>query len=218
MTNSYNLIPINEFTYSLKINGDYINDVYHTIQKMLKSCHFDDETNSIFFSAEIVVPFKKYILDKKEKKISHGECIKLIDDLSKQILYLNKLGFGFYGFDISDILTIDNTFIICSTQFLLPLDGNSIIFTSPIKRPYFSNPELFELTSLPAEINYKCCYYSLGSLVIFSLLNIYLLVGNELKTSEEIDKIIEPLYNTKLYWFLKRCLDDDINNRNLLLV
>jgi hypothetical protein len=218
MTKPYNLKSINEFTYSLKINGDYTNDVYYTIQQMLKSCHFDHETNTIFFSAEIVVPFKKYILDKKEKRLSHGECIKLIDDLSKQILYLNKLGFGFYGFDISDILTIDNTFILCSTQFLLPLDGNSIIFVSPIKQPYFSNPELFELTSLPAEINYKCCYYSLGLLVVFSLLNIYLLVGNELKTSEEIDKIIEPLYNTKIYWFLKRCLHDDINNRYLLLV
>lgn len=218
MTNSYNLIPINEFTYRLKINGDYIDKVYNTIQKMLKSCHFDHETNSIFFSAENVIPFKKYILNKKEKKLSHGECIKLIDDLSKQILYLNKLDLGFYGFDIGDILTIDKTFIICSTQFLLPLDNNSIIFTSPIKHPYFSNPELFELTSLPAEINYKCCYYSLGLLVVFSLLNIYLLVGNELKTSDEVNKIIEPLYNTKIYWFLKRCLDDNINNRKLLLV
>jgi len=218
MTVFYNLTPINEFTYSLKINGEHINELYHTIQQMLNSCHFEHETNSIFFSAEHVVPFKKYILNKKKTQLSHGECIKLINDLSKQILYLNKLGFGFYGFDISDILTIDNTFIFCSTQFLLPLDGNSIIFTSPIKHPYFSNPELLELTSLPYEINYKCCYYSLGLLVIFSLLNIYLLVGNEFKTFEEIDKIIKPLYNTKIYWFLKRCLNDNINNRKLLLV
>ena len=46
----------------------------------------------------------------------------------------------------------------------------------------------------------------------------YLLVGNEFKTSEEIDKILEPLFNTKIYWFLKRCFDDEINNRKLLLV
>jgi hypothetical protein len=55
-------------------------------------------------------------------------------------------------------------------------------------------------------------------LIVFLLLDNYLLVGNELKTFEEIDKIIYPLYNTKIYWFLKRCLDDDINNRKLLLV
>ena len=142
----------------------------------------------------------------------------LLDDLTKQILYLRSLGLSFYGFDIDDILTIDETFIFCSTKYLLPLENDSIIFLSPIKQSYFSNPELFKLTSLPSEINYKCCFYSLGSLVVFSLLNTYLLVANELKTSEQIDKILEPLYNTKIYWFLKRCLDDDINNRKLLLV
>jgi hypothetical protein len=58
----------------------------------------------------------------------------------------------------------------------------------------------------------------LGLLIVFLLLDKYLLVGNELKSAEEINKILEPLYNTKIYWFLKRCLEDDINNRYLLLV
>ena len=218
MVNSYDLISINDFTYNLKINGNFEYQLYYIIEKMLKSSHYDDDTNSIFFSAENVIPLKKYILDIKDKKISYATCIKLIDDLSKQLFCLNNLGYGIYGFDINDILVIDNTFIFCSTQYLLELENNHIIFTSLIKKPYFSNPELFKLTSLPAQINHKCCYYSLGLLVVFLLMNKYLLVGNEFKTSKEIDKIIQPLYNTKIYWFLKRCLDDDINNRKLLLV
>lgn len=218
MSNSYELLSINEFTYSLKINGDYYNHLYYTIQKLVNTAHLVHETNTIIFSAENVKSFKQYLLEQKNKKLSYLTCIKLIDSLSKQISHLKKLGFGFYGFDVNDILTIDDTFIFCNTQYILPLYNESFIFTSPIKRPYFSSPELFEITSLPYEINYKCCYYSLGSLVVFSLLNIYLLVGNELKSSKEIDKIIEPLYNTKIYWFIKRCLDDDINNRILLLV
>jgi hypothetical protein len=212
------LKKINDFTYSLKMSGDNSIYLYNIIKKILQSCIFDNETNSIFFSAENVIPFKQYLLEQQNNKLSHSKCVKLIDDLSKQIFFLNKCNFGFYGFDIEDILTIDNTFIFCSTQNLLPLENDCIIFTSPINQPYFSNPELFKLTSLPFEINTKCCYYSLGALVVFSLLNTYLLVGNELKTSKEIDKIIEPLFNTKIYWFLKRCLDDDINNRKLLLV
>ena len=184
---------------------------------MINTSYFDYESNSIFFSAENVIPFKKYILDKK-KKISYATCIKVIDDLSRQIYYLNKLGYGFYGFDIDDILVIDNSFIFCSSQYLLELHNDQIFFMSPIKQPYFSSPELFKLTNLPSKINYKCCYYSLGVLTVFLLLNKYLLVGNELKTTGEIDKILQPLYNTKIYWFLKRCLDDDINNRKLLLV
>jgi hypothetical protein len=88
----------------------------------------------------------------------------------------------------------------------------------PILKPYFSNPEIFELKVLPTKINYKCIYYSLGSLIVFSLLNSYLLVANELKTSEEIDFIIQPIYNTKIYWFIKRSLEQDINKRRLLLI
>jgi hypothetical protein len=218
MIANYNLSQINEYTYSLKINGEYNNILFNIIQKMLKTSHFDYETNSIFFSAENVFSYKEYLLKQKNKILSHSKCIKLIDDLSKQILYLKKLGYSFYGIDINDILTIDNTFIFCSTDHLLPVKFESIIFTSPIKIPYFSNPELLKLTTLPNQINYKCCYYSLGALVIFSLLNVYLLVGNELKDQEEINKILEPFYNTKIYWFLIRCLEIDINNRKLLLL
>ena len=120
--------------------------------------------------------------------------------------------------DINDILTIDNTFIFCSTKNLLPVIEDNIIFYYPIKSPYFSSPEIIKLTNLPSEINYKCAFYSLGALVVFYVLNNYLLVANELKSVEEIDKILEPLYNTKIYWFIKRCLEDDINNRVLLLI
>jgi len=218
MKKQYNLTSINEYTYSLKINGEFFNMLYFIIQKLLKTSHLDYETNTLIISAENIIPLKKYILDQKNNRLSHLQSIKLIDDLTKQILCLKQIGFSFYGFDINDILTIDGTCIFCSTQYLLPIENDFIIFTSPINFPYFSNPELFKLTSLPYEISYKCCYYSLGLLVVFSLLNTYLLVGNELKTSEEIDIVIQPLYNTKIYWFLKRCLDDDINNRKLLLV
>jgi len=218
MKNLYSLTPINDFTFSLKIHGDYYNYLYNTIQKLIKTAHLDYESNAIIFSAENVKPFKQYLLEEKNKKLSHLKSIKLIDNLSKQIFYLKKLGFGFYGFDINDILTIDETFIFCSVEHILPLYNESFIFTYPINQPYFSSPELLELTSLPFEINYKCSYYSLGLLVLFSLLNIYLLVVNEFKSKKEVEKLLEPLYNTKIYWFLKRCLDDDINNRKLLLV
>ena len=208
---------INEFTYSLKIKGDYTSPLYNTIQKLIKTSHYDHETNTMLFSAEKVTLFKQFLLEHTTHNLSHIESIRLIDSLSQQIFYLHELGFGFYGFDINDILTIDGISIFCNTTHLLPLHNKHFIITSPINQPYFSSPELFELTSLPFEINYKCAYYSLGLLVVFSLLNIYLLVGHKLKTQQEIEKILEPLYNTKMYWFLLRCFDN-INNRKLLLI
>jgi hypothetical protein len=84
--------------------------------------------------------------------------------------------------------------------------------------PYFSSPELFKLTNLPAEVNYKCVYYSLGVLVVLCLLNVYLLVGNEIKTAKEIDVILTPIKGTKIYWFIKRCIHEDIFKRTLLFI
>ena len=220
MTN-YILKPINECTYSLKINGEYNIYLYKLIKKFIKVSNLDYETGSIYFCAENVIQLKDYLLQQKNNSLSHNKCIKLIYDLSNQILYLKKLGYSFYGFDINDILVIDDIFMFCNPQYLLPLVNDSIIFYTPIKQPYFSNPELYNLTTLPSEISYKCCYYSLGTLVIYCLLNAYIKGFKKkegLEEHEEIEKVIQPLYNTKMYWFIKRCLYSNINKRELLLI
>jgi hypothetical protein len=209
------LIKINEFTYNLKIKGENNKLLYKLIKNRISSSHFDDESQSIFFSAEKVVTLKNYLL---EKPISHGKCVKLIDELTNQINELKEIGYGFYGFDMEDILTIDDNFIFVSTKYLQVLEEESFIFYFPIKQSYFTNPEIVKLTILPSKINYKCIFYSLGLLVIFCLLNINLLVNNEIKSEKEIENFIYPLKNTKIYWFLKRCLKEDINERLILLI
>jgi hypothetical protein len=214
----YDIKTINEFTYSLKINGDYNSLLYKTIKKMLKSCYYDSETQSLIFSAERVLTFKQKLLENSDHKMELKQCIKMIDDLTRQMTYLKSLNYGFYGFGANDILVIDNIFLLCNTEYLFPLEDDNFIFIEPIKTPYFSSPEIFELTILPSEINYKCCYYSLGVLIVFCLLNNYLLVGNEFKSEKEMEKILKPFLNTKIYWFIKRCLDPISKKRILLLI
>ena len=211
---NFKLSKISEFTYSLKIQGDYVSALYKSMQKVMKSIHHDEEKSVIFFSAENVVTFKEYLSEHRTYK----KCIKMIDDLTKQMIYLKKRGYGFYGFDVDDILTIDDMCVFCSTKHLLPVIEDNIIFYFPIKTPYFSSPEIIKLTSLPSEITYKCSFYSLGAVVVFYLLNNYLLVGNEIKSVEDIENILLPLNNTKIYWFIKKCLEKNIHNRVLLLI
>jgi len=211
----YDIKQINEFTYSLKIHGQHILPIYKTIKKMLKTAYYDSETESIFFSAEKVITFKQYIVN---CKLEIKQCIKMIDELTKQMAYLKSMDYGFYGFGVNDILVVDNLFLFCSTQYLIPLQNDNFIFIEPISNPYFSSPEIIGITTLPSEINYKCCYYSLGVLVVFCLLNNYLLVGNELKSTKEIECILMPFLNTKIYWFIKRCLEPKVEKRILLLI
>jgi hypothetical protein len=119
---------------------------------------------------------------------------------------------------LEDIVIIDDKFIITNSKYLLPIDEENIIFYKPIDHPYFSNPELFVIKELPSRIHYRTSYYSLGALVVFCLFNNYLLVANEIKSDQEIEKIIYPIYNTKIYWFLKRCFEKESIKRILLLI
>ena len=214
----YDLTQINEYTYSLKIHGHNIIPLYQTIINMLKNAYYDNETETIIFTAENIKPLKKILFNKNDNKMGLNQCIKMIDELTKQISYLKTINYGFYGFDINDILVIDGIFLFCNTQYLYPLYKDNFLFIEPLSQPYFSSPEIIKLTILPTEINNKCSYYSLGVLVVFCLLNNYLLVSNELKTPEEIDNIMKPIFNTKIYWFLKRCLEPNLEKRVLLLI
>jgi hypothetical protein len=215
----YELTNTHDYIYNLTIRGENVIPLYRAIKQILKTARYDSETNSLFFSAEHVLSFKEHLFKQNKQHQHYKTSLKMIDDLSRQMLSLKEQGYSFYGFDIQDIVTIDDHFIFCSTQHLLPLtEEENILFYVPFNKPYFANPELYELTSLPTEISYKCVYYSLGVLTTFYVLNNYLLVANEVKSQEEIESVLKPIYNTKLYWFIKRCLTDNVNERVLLLI
>jgi hypothetical protein len=208
---------VSEYIFSLKINHeeDEINKImYQMLNNIIKNSFYNE--NSIFFTAESVKDLKSFIFEYKNNILPEKKCIKMIDDLSKQIIYLRKNNYSFSGFEINDIIVIDNNnFIICNTEFLFPLIEDNIIFYLPIKKPYFFNPEIIKIDELPSEINYKCSYYSLGVLIIFCLTNKYILKAN---SEEEIEAEFEFIKDTKMYWFLKRCLNTNTEKRELLLI
>ena len=212
----YKLTNINDFSFELLIEGEYTKQLYTCIQQMLKSTCYDNHSNSLFFTAEHVETLKQRL---SKQLLTHMQTIHMIDNLSKQINWLKTIQLGIYGFDLDDILVINGcTFILCSSQYMTQLSNNHLTFMMPFELPYFSNPEIASINMLPQKIDYKCVYYSLGCLVVFSLLKHYLLVGNDFKTVEEIDIVLQPLKNTKMYWFLLRCLEHDVHKRTLLLI
>lgn len=219
-TKGYKIKQTSEFSYTWKVNGDYKYDIYFSVSKtkILDNCYYDDETNTIIFSAEKVERLSDYLDTCESAKMDYLSGMKLIQNISRQICYLYENHFSFYGFDLDDVLVVNKTiFFVASSNYLLPLvDQSNIVFYNPIKMPYFANPELFNVKFLPCEINYKSCYYSLGILLIYCLLNNYLLVGNEIKTDKEVEKALSPMKYTKMYWFLKRSMNTTCDKRILL--
>ena len=101
--------------------------ISRTIQIFISNSFYDEDFDSIIFSAETVITLKEYLSDICNYKMSYNTCIKMIDDLTKQIIYLKKNGYGFYGFNLNDILVIDDIFVFCCSDFLLPLIKDNCI-------------------------------------------------------------------------------------------
>jgi len=204
----YTLNAISNYSYNLKIHGEHSTILYKAIKHILKSAHISN--GSLYFTAEKVTKFNPQ---------NHKQYIQMADDLTQQIIALEKNNYAYYGFDIDMILTIDNHYIFCSTKYLEHIDNNrniNIIYLDTT--PYFSNPEIMKLTKLPSAINYKCGYYSLGILITYCIFKNYLLVANTIPEEKIINEVLYPIRYTKIYWFIKRCLQLDISRRHILLV
>lgn len=218
---TYKVSKLGEYSYSFFSKGDYKMQLYSSIIKTnIIPCAFhDNRTNIILLTAETIMTLSDYLKTKINGKMSESECAKLIYHLTNQIKYLEQNNYILYGYDLNDILVInENTFIVANSNYILPLENSQIIFSNPNIRPFFSNPELNELTNLPSTIHYKSSYYSLGALVVFCLLNKNLLVGKERKSEKDIENILKPVFYTKIYWFIKRCLNKDYEQRVLLFI
>ena len=219
-TKGYNLEQTNntdQFTLYIKGSTELREEIYKSINntRLLTNIFLDDENDTIIFIAEMAVTLTTFL---KKGCLTMTQSVKIVYDLSKQIEYLETSGYAFYGYDLDDILVInDTTFIIASSKYLLDIEENNITFNIPINPPYFSTPELNKLTSLPSKINYRSSYYSLGAVVLFCLLNIYVFSELEMNNTE-IDQLLEPICYTKMYWFLKRCFNEKSEQRLLLFI
>jgi hypothetical protein len=226
-TKGYKIIQTNKTdSYTLYIKGDHKYDIYLSISEtdILSNTFYDDDYDDykqeskeyIIFTAETVDTLTSF-LKKSGNKLTMDQSIKMINDLSKQFAYLELSNFAFYGFDLDDILVINESiFFIANTRYLLDIEETNIHFYRPIVLPYFSSPEVVKLTNLPSKVNYRSSYYSLGSLILFCLLNQH--ITSELKTGATVDTMLQPICHTKMYWFLKRCFLPNSEKRILLFI
>jgi hypothetical protein len=228
-TNSF-ILSINHGSFNKK----YIYEIYKSITKpkILSNAFFYDlneetklmgsdgsdgsDDHTIHFTAENIKSLSSLL---REGKLTNQMAIKMTHDLSKQIAYLETNFLAFYGFDLDDILVINtDIFIIASIKYLLKIEpDNCIYFYNPIGKPYFTNPEVIKLTKLPSKIDYRSSYYSLGALILFSLTNIYIF-AEIVEKEADLNHILEPIYYTKLFWFIRRCFKEKSEERILLFI
>ena len=178
-------------------------------KNLISSEKIKETDNSITLMVDNIESLDKY-LKKNKNKLEYNKVEKLLKDLIVVIDGLSSYGLMFVNLDINDIIVIDESiFMFINYKNIYKLNDNSISIEDILTSSKFNSKNEFLQKSIPYSINIKTIYYNIGNLIFYCLFN-KLYDNNKLS--------IYPIYYTKLYWFLERCLENDINNRVFLFV
>ena len=192
-----------------------------------------EKYRSLTFKATSVLTFfdfqKELERENKSLKLTYNLALKMTHNLVTQLNYLiTHFSKTFLGFSLKNLIIIDKSkFVYLSNEFLLDIIKNNnnendekLLIKSPFTRDdFFLAPELLSVKEIPSFVNYKVSYFSLGYLILYTLL------GHDSDSEElqEKDKISHrmttlSIKNTKLYWLLERCLVEEPKNRSILFI
>jgi len=199
----------------VKGNETFFYSIFNILNERLPGSYIvsaNKEPMAINFFSTSVKPLSYYC---KNRLIDYYMALKIICDLYKQHMFLDKYGHGFYCIHFDDIIVIDKSIFICNNPHIIREKRNGkLMFFSPFNRSAehgFYSPEILELQSIPAKVSHKCFYYSLGALVI------YCLVGKKLGNSDA-SILLKPISQTKLYWLILKLVDSDCERRSALII
>ena len=215
---SYNEALIKSITKTKIILGATTTEKYKTLSfKAISVQRFSD------FQSE---------LERKNKtlKIPYNLALKMTHNLVTQLKYLiTNFSQTFLGYSPENLIVIDkHKFVYLCNDFLLDIknDNNdndndyNVLISYPFKYDdFFMAPELYCIKEIPSFVSYKVSYFSLGYLILYTLLGDNIDSDREdLQEKDKIKKHLDSLIikNTKLYWLLERCLVEEPTNRSIL--
>ncbi len=212
---------------------------YHfSSEPLIQSCplpksmisHKGREHSSLTITAAKVEPLSA-LLKRNKKHLEYQIMEQLIDSIGRQLQYLERENKGISGFNIDDITvfyaneTAAVHFAITNDDKIHDInDKNNLVITTPYpneKTKSFHSPEFTEFLAkktLPYEIHFKSGYYSFGLLCLHCYVSRSATAAALDATATALDAILDPIINTKIYWFLKHVLQEDPTERRYICV
>ena len=217
------LLKIKEKKYKLIIEDYNSHKTFwkHNIKK-IDIIEKKEETNKlvIVFTAEEIITLKM-LLKNKKNKLGYKQSESLFIFFQNLIKNLEKDDFSNLLINLNDIMVINPRmaipdFFYMNTKYLLPVKQNKIEITSPfLKNNHFLSPEMLNLKEIPSYINKKSIYYSIGVLISY-VINNTIFKGKY--TEEDIIDNLDTIYQTKLYYAVTRCFNENPEDRFLLYI
>jgi len=157
--------------------------------------------------SESIITLRDYLT--KYNHMSYDKVEQLILHLGNQMMLMSDNNLGLLFFNLESILLLDDAyFLIADLTFMVPMNSREqLTLNYPLKMEGLLSPELEHVTALPVIVSITSTYYSLGLLCMACL-------GLGLAK----DTIMNTIMNTKMYFFLQRCLQSDPNKRYFLYI
>ena len=215
-----------KYSYTLNFNKSSKSVMESIIKtKLITSSIITNNYKSLLFNAlsvQTLEEFQKQLLERnKSKRMSYDISLKMVLSLSKQLKYLlTNTDVCFYKYDAKNILVIDEEiFIYLSNEDLTEREDEHLLISYPFSfNDNYLSPELENIKHIPYNIHYRSIYYSLGLLVADCLSEDDDSRLINLKGELLLVAIENTIGQSKLYYFLSRCLDKEIQKRSLLYV
>jgi hypothetical protein len=197
---------------------------------------------SLTVTAEKIEPLSSFL--KRHKKHLEYEVVEsLIDSVGRQLQHLERENMGIASFNIDDITVFhafdaDVHFAITNEDKIHDInEEHHLVINAPYPKEYtnvattttknkgFHSPEFKEFISkktVPYQIHFKSGYYSFGLLCIHCYVSRATTHAHTTTTAtpseKDLDDILAPIINTKIYWFLKQVLQEDPTSRRYICV
>jgi len=151
----------------------------------------------------------KYIA--RHNYLEYDECVRLLDCCSVAMQFLREKGLMYTNVDLGDFLKVGQAFVFLNFHRVFPLEEEHVVVAGRQPLHRFSSPEA---SAGGGRINITSTYYNVACILSYVCCEVYV-AGHDLET---IDRELGPIYYTKLYWFLMRCLEPEPVARQYLYV
>ena len=211
---------------------------------IIKNIIISEDYSSFYYYAHSVKTFSEYVNNLFEKiqinrhYMPQETLIKLSHNIITQLKFLLSKGYGFFSYNINDIIIIDNMFISLSSDLLYPIINDTYHIGIPFdKSRLLLSPELQQITEIPCSVHFKSTYYSVGLLLMYcytinKINNENMVINSKhdtnniklynllLNTEKDINALLKStiIYNTKIGKLIERCLENDFTKRNIIYI
>ena len=173
----------------------------------------------ISFFAKSVRTLSSYI-DRQPNgttSVSYSDGVAMAKHIGTQIFHLEQHRHTFAWLDLNNVLVInDAVFLYVGVDDVVSLHPSGhFTLATPIRfrDVPLASPELRKIHTLPASLSHTAVYYSLAALVCQSMF-----ANVDPTTLHQDTECLQPIVETRLYWFLLRALVPDPEDRTCLFI